>query len=235
MYKGNKISIVIPCYNEEEGLGTICPLMPPFVDEIIVVDNGSTDTTAETATRYVAKVIKEPRKGYGYAIKAGIAAAKGDIAVILDGDGSYPAEDIENLLNLLIDGKKDLVSGSRYPLINNEAQPLINVMANHFITALAGFLFPIKIRDLQTGMMAFKKEKIDKIRIENNGMGLSQELKIRARMDPDLVCDETHISYRQRKGQKKFRAITDSSLNLCALFSLWFEYHAADRSYFDLR
>src|ERR1039457_3822284 len=77
MYKGQSITVIIPCLNEERGVGKVLHAMPPFVDEIIVVDNGSTDATAQVAASLGAKVITEELRGYGRAYRRGFAAARG--------------------------------------------------------------------------------------------------------------------------------------------------------------
>jgi len=91
MYKGKRITVVIPCLNEEEGVQRVLGALPSFVDEIIVVDNGSTDGTAAVARKLGAIVISELSRGYGRAYKTGFSRATGDIIVTLDGDHSYPA------------------------------------------------------------------------------------------------------------------------------------------------
>src|SRR5689334_23435486 len=89
MFLGKRISVVIPCHNEEEGVRAVIEQMPPIVDEILVVDNCSTDRTAEVARSLGARVVHESRKGYGRAYKTGFEKARGDIIVTMDGDGTY--------------------------------------------------------------------------------------------------------------------------------------------------
>ena len=90
MYKGQSITVIIPCLNEEQGIEQVLRAMPEFVDEVIVVDNASTDRTSEVAARLGAKVIREDVRGYGRSYKRGFAVATGDLIVTLDGDHSYP-------------------------------------------------------------------------------------------------------------------------------------------------
>ena len=98
MHRDLKISVVIPCYNEEEGVQLVIRSLPECVDEVVVVDNNSTDRTAEVATSLGARVVKETRKGYGAAYKAGLPAVTGDITITMDGDGTYPSEQIGELV-----------------------------------------------------------------------------------------------------------------------------------------
>src|ERR1017187_8798414 len=98
MYRGQSIRVIIPCLNEEQGIGEVLHALPPFVDEIIVVDNGSTDGTAPVRASLGAKVIAEELRGYGRAYRRGFAAATGDLIVTLDGDHSYPIDGVSYLL-----------------------------------------------------------------------------------------------------------------------------------------
>src|SRR5207245_5470442 len=86
MYKGQSITVIIPCLNEEQGIEQILRSMPDFVDEVIVVDNDSTDRTSEIAASLGATVIREEVRGYGRSYKRGFAGATGDIIITLDGD-----------------------------------------------------------------------------------------------------------------------------------------------------
>lgn len=229
MYNDKKISVVIPCYNEEAGLHEIFPAMPDFVDEVIIIDNGCSDNSIKIANGRGARVIFEKRKGYGFAIKAGLVEAKGDIIVIIDADNSYPVRDIEKLLGYMLSQQKDFVIGCRYPLIYKGSQPVIHIIANYFITLFISFLFHINLKDSQSGMVVFKKEVINMLQVKNNDMGFSQEFKIRVLSEPALNYGEMHIAFLLRKGQAKFNRAKDSFLNLWALFPLWLEFRMSSR------
>src|ERR1017187_2615323 len=105
MYKGQSITVIIPCLNEERGIERVLHAMPEFVDEIIVVDNGSTDRTAVVGVSLGAKVIREEVRGYGRAYKRGFSVATSDLIVTLDGDHSYPIDGISYLLEAFLDRK----------------------------------------------------------------------------------------------------------------------------------
>jgi glycosyltransferase involved in cell wall biosynthesis len=92
LYKDHRITIIIPCLNEELGIGLVLDELPPFVDEAIVVDNNSTDQTADVARSRGAVVVSELNRGYGRAYKKGFLCATGDIIITLDGDHSYPLD-----------------------------------------------------------------------------------------------------------------------------------------------
>jgi len=212
---------VIPCYNEEEGLGRILENKPSFVDEIIVVDNGSTDNTNDVARKYGSIVVHEKRRGYGQAYKAGLPMASGDIIITSDGDNSYPLTNLGIMLSCMEGGHYDFVTGCRFPMADRNAQPAINKIANYFISWLIRALFRIDLRDSQSGMMAFKRDLLNTIKVQNTDMGFSQEIKIMAFLSPKIKCGEVHISYLKRLGKVKFNKI-NAVQNLCSVLHLYF-------------
>src|SRR6266516_4200660 len=120
MYKNLRITAVIPCINEEIGISEVLREVPPFVDEVIVVDNGSTDRTAVIARDMGAHVISELHRGYGKAYKSGFSRATGDIIVTLDGDHSYPVDALSYLLEAFMHCRVGFLSASRFPILNPE-------------------------------------------------------------------------------------------------------------------
>ncbi len=216
MIREHKISVVIPCYNEEDGVRHVLEGMPAFVDEVVVVDNNSTDRTGEVARSLGARVVEEKRPGYGAAYKAGLPAATGDIVVTLDGDGSYPADEIEGLVNRLLDHKLDFVSGCRFPLANPKAMPFTNQVGNGVLTLAMFVLFGKPVKDSQSGMWVFRREVLDRIRLTSDGMPLSEEIKIEVLMRK-LKFEEVHITYLERIGDVKLRKWKDGYENLVFL------------------
>src|SRR5215510_3391956 len=109
------VSLVIPALNEERGIVATIERAPREIREIIVVDGGSKDETAARARHAGARVIVEPRRGYGLAYKVGFAAASGDIVATADADGTYPVEMIPNVVDFLLRKELRFVSCSRFP------------------------------------------------------------------------------------------------------------------------
>src|SRR5689334_5362088 len=130
MYKGQKITVIIPCLNEEQGIKQVMRRMPEFVDEIIVVDNGSTDRTSDVARSLGAKVIREDVRGYGRSYKTGFESATGDIIVTLDGDHSYPPDAISYLLEAFLHLEVDFLNTSRFPVRDPRAMSLKHKIGN---------------------------------------------------------------------------------------------------------
>ena len=124
MYKNLRVTVVIPCLNEEDGLRKVLSDVPSFVDEIIVVDNGSTDQTAQIARDMSATVITEVHRGYGRAYMSGFSRATGDIIVTLDGDHSYPVDALSYLLEAFLHCGVGFLSASRFPMLNTQKRHL---------------------------------------------------------------------------------------------------------------
>ncbi|RPJ83406.1 MAG: glycosyltransferase family 2 protein, partial [Acidobacteria bacterium] len=114
MLNEHTVKVIIPALNEAQAIGRVLEALPSWIDEIIVVDNGSTDRTAEIATRHGARVIHEPKRGYGQACHTGVeAAGSADILLFVDADYSDYPEEAGDLVRPIAEGKFDLVIGSR--------------------------------------------------------------------------------------------------------------------------
>jgi glycosyltransferase involved in cell wall biosynthesis len=214
MHRGLKISVVIPCYNEEDGIRHTIGRLPSCVDEVVVVDNNSTDRTAEVAATLGARVVSEKRKGYGAAYKAGLPAVTGDITATLDGDGTYPAEQIPEVVDHLIEQQLDFVSASRFPLTNPRAMSFSNKVGNLVLTAGMVVLYGRAVRDSQSGMWVFRSAVYPRLRVTSDGMAFSEEIKIEAIRRADVRFGECHIDYHPRVGEVKLQKWRDGFKNL---------------------
>ena len=222
MYRENTVSVVIPCFNEEEGIASVIDALPPSVDEVVVVDNNSTDRTAEVAEGRGARVVFEKRKGYGAAYKAGLPAVTGEITVTMDGDGTYPMEQIEECIDYMIDNGLDFVSASRFPLRNPSAMNFSNKIGNNLLTFASLILFMKGIKDSQSGMWIYKSSAYRMINPKSDGMPFSEEIKIAAIRHPEVKFDECHIDYHPRIGEVKLDKWRDGIRNLIYLIKLRF-------------
>lgn len=222
MLKGQKISVVIPCYNEEKGIAQTCKRVPKFVDEIVVVDNLSTDNTSRIAKKLKARVITEQNKGYGYALKRGIREAKGGVVITIDGDGTYPIEDCKLSIEYLLSESLDFVSCSRFPIRNAASMHSSNLIGNKLVSFFMKLLFLREFKDGLSGMWVFKKGVIDKMPNLSNGWNLSEEVKIEAYLHPDINFDEFGINYHPRFGISKVWPIRVGIENIFYLFYLRF-------------
>jgi glycosyltransferase involved in cell wall biosynthesis len=220
VYKGLTISVVIPCFNEERGIGTVLTRMPAYVDEVIVVDNNSADGTARIAQEHGARVVHETRKGYGSAYQAGLPKAQGDIIATLDGDGTYPATEIAPILDWMIARRVDFVSASRFPLRKREAMRRRNWLGNMILTWTTRLLWLTRMRDSQSGMWIFRREMLGHLRLTSLGMPFSEEIKIEAMRLRRYRFAEYPIGYEERIGESKLFPFQNGLENLLFLFKL---------------
>ena len=218
-----KITAVIPCYNEEESIGSVIQSMPKEVDEILIIDNNSTDKSAEIAQKLGARVVKQTKKGYGWAHQKGFESATGDIIVTLDADGQYPAHDIPKLVKYLIDHQLDFINCTRFPLTNKASLSFTRRFGNHFLTFFTNLIFGIKTKDSQSGMWVFRKKILSKIHPKSGDMPLSEEIKIRAALHPEVKYTEVPISYETRTGESKLFPMKHGFINLWFLVTLGLE------------
>ena len=218
MYKDHTLSVVIPCYNEEEGIRVTLADMPSVVDEVIVVDNNCTDRTAQVAAAMGAKVVAEPKPGYGAAYKTGFRAASRDIIVAMDGDATYPRGFIPLLVEVLVDEKLDFISCDRTGHKAKEANSFLRVLGNLILNVAMFALYFVWLKDSQSGMWVFRRAILPKLNLTSDGMALSEELKIEAFRCRELKCRELPIYYRERVGESKLNLWKDGFANLVFLF-----------------
>ncbi|HRJ21192.1 MAG TPA: glycosyltransferase family 2 protein [Bryobacteraceae bacterium] len=217
MYKSISITVVIPCLNEEKGIEGVLKAMPGFVDEVVVVDNGSTDRTADVAAAYGAKVIREDVRGYGRAYKRGFSVATGDVIVTLDGDQSYPPDAISYLLEAFLHLEADFLNASRFPVRDRRAMSLKHKFGNLVLSITMSLLFFRWVRDSQSGMWVFRRSILERMKLESDGMAFSEEIKIEALLDPKTRFEELSILYSSRLGEIKLNPWRDGIHNLLFL------------------
>jgi glycosyltransferase involved in cell wall biosynthesis len=217
MYKSQSITVIIPCLNEEQGVERVLRAMPEFVDEVIVVDNASTDRTSEVAISLGAKVIREDVRGYGRAYKRGFAAATGDLIVTLDGDQSYPVDALSYLLEAFLHLSVDFLNASRFPVRDRQAMSWRNKIGNLALSLSMSVLFFRWVRDSQSGMWVFRRSILEHMKLESDGMAFSEEIKIEALRDPRIRFGEISIQYSSRMGETKLNLWRDGFQNLAFL------------------
>ncbi len=214
MYKDLRITVVIPCLNEEQGIEKVLRRIPPFVDETIVVDNGSTDRTAEVAASFGAVVIREDVRGYGRAYKKGFAGATGDVIVTLDGDHSYPPDAISYLLEAFLHLEADFLNASRFPVRDRRAMSLKHKIGNLALSLAMSVLYFRWVRDSQSGMWVLRRSILQDMNLESDSMAFSEEIKIEALKSPRIRFDEIPVQYSSRLGEIKLNPWKDGFYNL---------------------
>jgi glycosyltransferase involved in cell wall biosynthesis len=191
--------------------------MPAFVDEVIVVDNDSTDRTAEVARSHGARVIHEKIRGYGRAYKTGLIEAKGEIVVTLDGDHSYPVDGISYLLEVFLRSNVRFLSASRFPLKNRRAMSFKHWAGNKVLSLIMSILYFRWVRDSQSGMWVFERESLSCMDLVSDGMAFSEEIKIEAIRRQKIGFKEIYIDYSNRMGEIKLQPWKDGLRNLLFL------------------
>ena len=218
----------MPCKNEARAIETVFINLPKGIDEIVVVDNNSSDQTTKIAKRYGAKIIHEPRStisgiGYGYALQKGIEKAKGDIVVCMDGDGSYPAKEIPLLMMHLIKNKLDFISCNRLPFEDPKKMSIVRSFGVRILNGLILILYGYKIKDSLSGMWVFKRHVYDELKPTEGGWNFSLEIKLKTIADSRFKFSEKQISYHDRIFDSSKQIIFKTGMeHLIYLFSLKF-------------
>ena len=194
------VSLIIPALNEESGIGGTVRRAPPEIHEIIVVDGGSKDQTVKLAREAGAKVIIEPRRGYGLAYKRGFEAATGEIIATADADGTYPVEMIPHVVDFLIRKNLNFVSCSRFPLADGKAMRGLNKMGNVGLSIAASVLYLHSFRDICSGMWVFRRSLLPRLLLNSNGWSFSNEFKLEAYFSEPDRFGEFMIPYEERVG-----------------------------------
>jgi glycosyltransferase involved in cell wall biosynthesis len=223
LYKGQKITVIIPCLNEEQGIEQVLRRMPEFVDEVIVVDNGSTDRTSEVARSFGAQVIRENVRGYGRSYKTGLGRASGDLIVTLDGDHSYPPDAISYLLEAFLHLDIDFLNASRFPVRDPRAMSFKHKFGNVILSIAMSLLFFRWVRDSQSGMWVFRRSILPGMKLVSDGMSFSEEIKIEAIRNRKIRFAEISILYTSRLGEIKLNPWRDGFQNLWFLVKKRFD------------
>ena len=208
------VSVVIPCLNEEETIEACVERATAVLDregirgEVIVVDNGSEDRSAEIAHRAGARVVNEPRRGYGSAYLTGLANAAARFVVMADADLTYDFEEIPRFVERLESGA-DLVIGDRMDNIAPGAMPWMHrYVGNPVLTGLLNLFFRTGVRDAHCGMRAVRREALPRLDLRTTGMEFASEMVVRAASE-GLVIEELPIKYYTRRGSSKLSSFRD--------------------------
>ncbi|MDD4923409.1 MAG: glycosyltransferase family 2 protein [Dehalococcoidales bacterium] len=175
------ISVIICALNEAENLPHVLPGIPGWVDEILLVDGHSNDSTIEVAKtiRPDLKVIAQPGKGKGDALKFGFKNATGEIVVTMDADGSTDPADLPKYIEALINGY-DFAKGSRF-LNANPKMPLYHKFGNRVLISTTNILFGTRYTDVCSGYNALRKEDFLRLNLRYDGFEMEQEMVVKAK------------------------------------------------------
>lgn len=196
-----KVSVVIPALDEEDSIARVLDQIPyeklPPV-EVIVVDNGSRDGTARVAASRGAKVVSEPRKGYGIATRTGLANAEGDVIVTMDADGAHWPGDLPKIVGPVADGSSAVALGIRIHSFAH-GMKIRRFIGNVMLAKIFNALYDEHLNDVQCGFRAIQRETLDKLHLTEDGMQFTTELliELKAKGVPILPVDIRQIPTRR--------------------------------------
>ena len=227
---------MIPCHNEEKGIGQVIDMVPVqsleklgFTTEILVINNHSTDRTEEVAREKNARVIYEPKKGKGNAIKAGFNSLSTDtsLVVMLDGDNTYNSAEIPRLIEPLISGFCDVIVGSRLGgKIKKDSFKFSNRVANWMYTFLVRQFYNANVTDVLSGYFAWKRPVVDNLKLHLNSNGFSIEMEMITKIVKlGYEIYSVPITYDEREGESKIKLVNDGAkvLHMFARNLFWSE------------
>jgi glycosyltransferase involved in cell wall biosynthesis len=207
------VSVVIPCLNEAENIEQCVTRAWAILEEhelkgeVLVVDNDSEDGSAALAAAAGARVIHEPRRGYGSAYLAGFGAAVGDYIVMIDADLTYDFSEIPRFVNELDDGA-DLVMGNRLDDVQPGAMSFLSKIGNPLLSGFLNLLYRTPVRDAHCGLRAFRRDALPALDLHSTGMELASEMVIRA-AKAKLRIRELPIALHPRGGESKLSPFRD--------------------------
>jgi glycosyltransferase involved in cell wall biosynthesis len=241
-----RATLVVPTLNEGGSIGHVlgtfreaaqranATLFPrdPLEWELLVVDGRSTDGTPEKARAEGARVLLEPRKGYGRAYRTGFAEARGEIIATLDGDATYPAERVPELVRMLLDEHLDFISCDRLTLLDRKAMTTEHRIGNWVLNFLTRIAYHRYVRSLprrtlvdsQSGMWVFRRSILEKVQLGEDGMPMSEEFKLEVLVRGYRFL-EVPIRYAERWGAPKLSSWRDGQKNLTFLLRKRLQLH----------
>jgi glycosyltransferase involved in cell wall biosynthesis len=221
------IAILIPCYNEEI---TITDVINQFRQQlphaaIYVFDNNSTDRTVEMARNAGAIVVHERRQGKGYVVQSMFKKVDADIYVMVDGDGTYPAEAIDSLMEPILTGRADMVIGSRLHQTANSEFRLRNRLGNYMFRFILNRIFAVKLTDLLSGYRVFNRRLVRSIPLFAGGFETEAEMTIKSlERGFSIVEIPVDLTHRPAGSHSKIRIVQDGLLILRTIVTLFRDY-----------
>ena len=220
-------AVLIPCYNEERTINKVINDFKQLLPEarIIVFDNNSSDNSNQIAKNAGAEIIKEKRQGKGFVVSSIFNKIDADFFVMVDGDDTYPAERVLDLLNPLYDKEADMVVAQRLSNFEQTAFPPFHVFGNRLVCWLINFIFRSDIKDPLSGYRAFTREVSNSIPILSQGFDVETELTLQM-LYRNLVIIEIPVTYRPRPegSYSKLNTFRDGLKVLFRIFNLFRTY-----------
>lgn len=224
MKNAPKIAVLIPCYNEA---ATIEKVVTDFrrnlpQAEIYVFDNCCTDDTAQIARRAGATVLREPRKGKGFVVESMLDRVEADCCVMVDGDDTYPADKVADLLEPVLADEADMAVGARFADYGEKSFRPMHVLGNNLVRGLINRIFGAQLTDILSGYRAFNRRVVRRVPVVSSGFEVETELTIQM-LYHRLKIVEVQVPYRGRPqgSHSKLNTFSDGFRVLWKLFSLF--------------
>jgi glycosyltransferase involved in cell wall biosynthesis len=219
-----KIAVLIPCYNEEN---TVRKVISDFKQQlpdarIVVFDNNSSDRTGQIALEQGAVLIPEPRQGKGFAVETMFNSIESDIYVMVDGDDTYPAQAVHQLIQPLLKQQADMVVGSRLADYTDASFRNLHIFGNKLVCFCINKIMGSDLKDIMSGYRAFNRQIINTIPVVSSGFEIETELTIQTLYYQRKIV-EVDIPYRHRPqgSESKLHTFKDGFKILWKLFSLF--------------
>jgi len=201
--KTESVAVVIPCYDEEATIGKV---IDEFREElpdakIVVINNCSSDRTETVAKEHGAIVVNEPRQGKGFAVECMFDVVDADCCVMVDGDDTYPADRVHDLLGPVIAGHADMVVGARLSEYTDEAFRPLHVVGNNMIRGLVNWVAGAKLTDILSGYRAVSRRLVRRLPVVSAGFEVETEMTIQA-LYYRLKIVEVKVPYKERQGNR---------------------------------
>lgn len=224
-----KMAVLIPCYNEELTIGKVINDFKRELPEsdIYVYDNNSKDKTGEIAKANGAIVIKESRQGKGNVVRSMFRDIDADIYIMVDGDDTYPAEAVRELMQPILNNEADMVIGDRLSngTYEKENKRAFHNLGNNLVQGLIGLLFKNEIQDIMTGYRVFNRFFVKTMPVMSEGFQIETEMSIHA-LDKKFRLKEIPIEYRDRPdgSESKLNTFRDGYRVIKTLLGLFKDY-----------
>jgi glycosyltransferase involved in cell wall biosynthesis len=227
LFAHRKIAILIPCYNEEKTIGDVVRNFKARLPNaaIYVFDNDSTDRTVQEASKAGAIVRHELRRGKGYVIRSMFREVEAEVYVMVDGDGTYPDDQIYNLIRPVLAGRADMVIGSRLHVGSNSRFKVPNRIGNWLFRGILNFLFRVQVTDLLSGFRAISRDVVKGLPFLSCGFESETELTVKClERGFHIVEIPIDLAPRPAGSQSKIHILRDGLLILNTLFALARDY-----------
>jgi glycosyltransferase involved in cell wall biosynthesis len=222
------IAVLIPCYQEELTIGKVVADFKAALPQarILVYDNNCTDRTAEVARKAGAEVVREKRQGKGFVVASMFEQVDADILVMVDGDDTYEASAVHELLQPILKGDADMTVATRQQAYEDKSFRPFHLLGNKMVCGIINWMFKSNVSDIFSGFRAFTREAAAQIPITARGFDVETELTLQA-LYRGLVIKETTVPYRVRpEGSfSKLSTVSDGLLVLLRLFLILKSYN----------